>query len=37
MKVLSRRRRWCFPCGVLELLVLRKRRRRAFPRDVLEL
>jgi hypothetical protein len=37
MKVFDRRRRWHFPCGVLEVFVFSRRQTRPFPLSVLEL
>jgi hypothetical protein len=37
IKVLGRRRRWTFSCGVMELFVFSKRRSRPFSLYVLEL
>jgi hypothetical protein len=37
MKVFSRRRRWPFPCGVIEVFVFSRRRTRPFLLGVLEL
>jgi hypothetical protein len=37
IKVLGRRRRWTFPCGVMDLFVISRRRSRPFPVCVLEL
>jgi hypothetical protein len=37
MKVFDRRRRWHFPCGVLEVFVFSRRQTRPFPLGVLEL
>jgi hypothetical protein len=37
MNVFDRRRRWHFPCGVLEVFVFNRRRTQPFPLGVLEL
>jgi hypothetical protein len=37
MNVFDGRRRWNFPCGVLEVFVFSRRRTRPFPFGVLEL
>jgi hypothetical protein len=37
MMVFDRRRRWHFPCGVLEVFFFSQRRTQTFPLGVLEL